>query len=43
MTEEELIALKEYIEENLTKGFIQVSSSPTGAPVLFVNKSDGSL
>jgi hypothetical protein len=43
MTQEELRALKEYIEENLTKGFIQASSSPAGAPVLFVKKADGSL
>jgi hypothetical protein len=43
MTQKELKALKEYIEENLTKGFIQASSSPAGAPVLFVKKSDGSL
>jgi hypothetical protein len=43
MTEEELKALKEYIEENLTKGCIQASSSLVGAPVLFVKKSDGSL
>jgi hypothetical protein len=43
MTQEELRALKEYIQENLTKGFIQASSSPAGAPVLFVKKSDGSI
>ena len=43
MTQDELKALKEYIEENLTKGFIQASSSPAGAPVLFVKKADGSL
>jgi hypothetical protein len=42
-TQEELKALKEYIEENLTKGFIQASSSPPGAPVVSVKKSDGSL
>ena len=43
MSQEELKALMEYIEDNLTKGFIQASSSPAGAPVLFVKKSDGSL
>jgi hypothetical protein len=43
MTQEELKALKECIEQNLTKGFIQASSSPTGAPVLFVKKAEGSL
>jgi hypothetical protein len=43
MTQEDLLPLKEYIEENLTKGFIQASSSPAGAPVLFVKNSDGSI
>jgi hypothetical protein len=43
MSQEELKALKEYIEENMMKGFIQASSSPAGAPVLFVKKADGSL
>jgi transposase InsO family protein len=43
MSQEELKALKEYIEDNMTKGFIQASSSPAGAPVLFVKKADGSL
>ena len=36
-------ALKEYIEENLAKGFIRKSKSPAGAPILFVRKHDGSL
>lgn len=35
--------LKDYIDENLSKGFIRQSSSPAGAPVLFVKKKDGSL
>jgi len=39
----ELEALKKYLEENLNKSFISHSSSPAGAPVLFVKKSDGSL
>ncbi|KAI0992792.1 hypothetical protein K3495_g15392, partial [Podosphaera aphanis] len=43
MSREELIALKNYIEENLGKGYIRASSSPAGAPVLFVKKKDGSL
>ena len=30
MSQEELKALKEYIEDNMTKGFIQASSSPAG-------------
>jgi len=43
MSHKELLVLKEYIEENLSKGFIRHSSSPAGAPVLFVKKADGSL
>jgi hypothetical protein len=39
----ELKALDEYLKENLAKGFIRHSSSPAGAPILFVKKSDGSL
>jgi len=35
--------LKEFINENLTNGFIRSMSSPHGAPVLFVKKKDGSL
>jgi len=36
-------ALKEFIDDNLTNGFICSTSSPHGAPVLFVKKKDGSL
>ena len=43
MSQKELLVLKEYIEENLSRGFIRHSSSPAGAPVLFVKKGDGSL
>ncbi|KAH0615358.1 uncharacterized protein H6S33_000994 [Morchella sextelata] len=43
MSREELIVLKQYIQDNLQKGFIQASSSPAGAPVLFVKKADGTL
>ena len=35
--------LKNFVEENLTKGFIRATSSPHGAPVLFVRKPDGKL
>jgi len=35
--------LKEFIEENLNMGFIRLTSSPHGVPVLFVKKKDGSL
>jgi len=43
LTVEEQKALKEYIDENLAKGFIKPSKSPYGAPVMFVPKKDGSL
>ena len=38
-----LKVLKEYINDNLRKGFIQPSTSPAGAPILFVKKKDGGL
>jgi hypothetical protein len=43
MSEPESKALREYIDENLAKGFIRHSKSSAGAPVLFVKKKDGSL
>jgi dUTP pyrophosphatase len=43
MSKKELEELKKNIEENLEKGFIRRSTSPAGAPVLFVKKKDGSL
>ena len=39
----ELAELKEQIRELQAKGFIRQSSSPWGAPVLFVEKKDGTL
>jgi hypothetical protein len=39
----ELDVLKDYIDENLRKGFIRHSQSPAGAPILFVKKPDGTL
>ena len=39
----ELETLKAYIETNLANGFIRPSKSPAGAPILFNQKSDGSL
>jgi len=38
-----LEAYKKSIEENLDKGFIPASSSPAGAPILFVKKGGESL
>ena len=43
LSENELSVLKSYIEEYIKKGFIRPSTSPFGAPVLFVKKADGSL
>jgi hypothetical protein len=37
----ELVELKKQIAELQAKGFIRPSSSPWGAPVLFVKKNDG--
>jgi hypothetical protein len=37
----ELVELKKQIAELQTKGFIRPSSSPWGAPILFVEKKDG--
>ena len=43
MSRTELQTLKKWLEENLSKGFIRVSSSPAASPILFVKKTDGSL
>jgi len=43
LTDPEMEALKVYIKENLSKGFIRKSKSPDGAPVIFVKKHDGTL
>ena len=43
MAPAELRELKAQLEELLSKGFIRLSISPWGAPVLFVKKKDGSL
>ncbi|GKG15855.1 hypothetical protein Tco_0358178, partial [Tanacetum coccineum] len=39
----EMKELSEQLKELLEKGFIRPSSSPWGAPVLFVKKKDGSF
>jgi hypothetical protein len=41
MTTPELAELKKHIKEWLEKGFICPSSSPWGAPVIFIPKKDG--
>uniref|UniRef100_A0A8C5PN48 Reverse transcriptase n=1 Tax=Leptobrachium leishanense TaxID=445787 RepID=A0A8C5PN48_9ANUR len=43
LSEPELRVLREYIDENLTKGFIRPSTSPAGAAIFFVGKKDGGL
>jgi len=43
MSEVELTTLRTALDDLLGKGFIRSSSSPAGAPILFVRKKDGSL
>jgi hypothetical protein len=43
MSRKELLVLKEWLEENLRKGFIRPSSSRAASPVLFVDKPGGGL
>lgn len=43
LSEKELAVLRDYLDENLKKGFIVPSESPAGAPILFVKKKDESL
>jgi hypothetical protein len=43
MSMPELKELQMQLEELLNKGYICSSVSPFGAPVLFVNKNDGTL
>ena len=42
-SKKELKLVKDFIDEYLAKGFIQPSQSPTGAPIVFAKKKDGSL
>ena len=39
----ELEALRNWHQQDLSKGFICASSSPAGSPILFVKQSEGSL
>lgn len=43
LSEVEQIALRDFIAENLEKGFIRPSKAPCGAPILFVKKKSGEL
>ena len=43
MAPAEMAELKKQLEDLLGKGFILHSTSPWGAPVLFVKKKDGSF
>ena len=43
LTEVEREVLKTYIKDALAKGWIRPSTSPAGAPILFVPKKDGTL
>src|SRR5438045_9782090 len=43
MSMAELQAIKQYLLDNLSKGFISPSQAPYASPVLFVSKADGSL
>ena len=38
-----LKVLWDYLADNLVKGFIRASTSPSGAPIFFVKKKDGTL
>jgi hypothetical protein len=41
MTANQLVELKEQLQELLDKGYIRPSASPWGAPIIFVPKKDG--
>ena len=43
LSESELKVLKQYVDENLAKGFIRPSTSSAASPILFVPKKDGTL
>jgi hypothetical protein len=43
MSRDELVVMREWLEENMTKGFIRQSSSPYATPCLFAQKPDGGL
>ncbi|KAH6601590.1 hypothetical protein BASA50_001448 [Batrachochytrium salamandrivorans] len=43
LTPKEQVAMREYVDTNLKKGFIRPSTSPAAAPCFFVKKKDGTL
>jgi hypothetical protein len=43
MSEDELLVLRKFLQENLDKGFIRTSTSPAASPVLFAKKPGGGL
>lgn len=43
MSEDELLVLRKFLQENLDKGFIRASTSPAASPVLFAKKPGGGL
>jgi hypothetical protein len=43
LSEKQLKALRQYLDENLAKGFIRKSESRAAYPILFVPKKDGTL
>lgn len=43
LSREELATLRQYLDDALEKGWIRHSTSPAGAPVIFVPKKDGTL
>ena len=43
LTEIENLALREFVKENLRKGYIQLLQSSAGYPVLFIPKKNGKL
>ncbi|KID93909.1 retrotransposon nucleocapsid protein, partial [Metarhizium majus ARSEF 297] len=43
ISEDELIILRKFLQENLNKGFIRASTSPAASPVLFAKKPGGGL
>ena len=43
LSAKELETLRDYLDKNLVKEFIRLSTSPAGYPILFVLKKDGKL